>query len=453
MKNIFLLLFLTILTFDCLNAQQLKVADGYLIVNNTALVLKGMDLVNNGTVESEDGTVQFSGTTTNAITGDNAVALDTLSLNKLGGDLTLAQAISVKGQVNLESGKVVLNDETMQLLDGATINGGNSDNYIQTNGSGVLSQPVADGDVIFPVGNSSYNPIILNNSGGTADDYTVKVSDELLEDGDSGNPITQYAVNRTWKVTESTTGGSNLAMTLLWAAADEIGTTGSNYLMANYFGGWNDVGATYSGTNMGLNSMTANDLSDVGSFGVFEYQSPILATYACDENGALTVDIPTSNASTFHAQTDLTADQLIESTASVVFTAGNSINLEAGFEVAAGAYFHAFIATCEFSALSEVAVERTVNTPTPSTSSLQLKVYPNPFQNQTNIQFLLPEKSAAQLLISDLQGKIIYTKTYEATFSDWQQTTFDAGNLPSGAYFLCIRSNGQQVVKQLLVQR
>ena len=55
------------------------------------------------------------------------------------------------------------------------------------------------------------------------------------------------------------------------------------------------------------------------------------------------------------------------------------------------------------------------------------------------------------MIISDINGRILKVKEADAQ-EGWQQTNFDAGNLPSGNYMLVVRSNGQQVVKALVVQ-
>lgn len=56
------------------------------------------------------------------------------------------------------------------------------------------------------------------------------------------------------------------------------------------------------------------------------------------------------------------------------------------------------------------------------------------------------------MIISDINGRILKVKESTDVQEGWQQTNFDAGNLPSGNYMLILRSNGQQVTKQLVMQ-
>ncbi|MCX6210064.1 MAG: fibronectin type III domain-containing protein, partial [Bacteroidetes bacterium] len=139
---------------------------------------------------------------------------------------------------------------------------GSSTGYIVTNGSGGLRQTVASSNVTYPVGPSTslYNPLILNNAGGTSDTYKVVVA--------SGTPAnvpspTNAYVNDTWTVTEGTSGGSNLTVTTQWASGDEGAgfVRGSNASIGYYNGSgtsWTTIGTTISGSNPYTSSATGN---------------------------------------------------------------------------------------------------------------------------------------------------------------------------------------------------
>lgn len=437
-----------------LNAQQLKVVGGNLKVNNSSLVLQDMDLVNNGTISSTDGNIVFIGATTNTISGTASSIFDSLTISKTSGEVQLEQAVMVATHLELQNTNLNLQDNNLKMLDPSSISGASTSGYVQTSGTGTLTRPVADADVTFPIGNSSYNPAILNNDGGTADFYSIHVRDELLENGASGAQVIEYGVNRTWEIAEETTGGSDLDVTLAWDSADEIGTTGSDYVQANYNAGeWNTVASGPAGSTFGLNSFGSTDNTNLGDYAIFEDRSPITDSYICNDNGALNIPGTLSMTENYHAGTTLTSDAVVTSSASVLYTAGTSIQLQTDFEAENGAYFHAFIANCTFSNINEVE-NRTIEELTTQINQLhklQVKVFPNPFNRETNIKFFLPESDVVQLILTDLNGRILKVKEAD-TQEGWQQTNFDAGNLPSGNYMLILRSNGQQVTKQLVVQ-
>ncbi|MEM6316309.1 MAG: 3-coathanger stack domain-containing protein [Bacteroidota bacterium] len=447
--------FLFLLTFPFVNnlaAQQLKIAGGYLKINNSSnIMLQDMNLVSDGNLTASDGTVAFTGINTNTIGGTNSPTFDKLTINKASGEVQLEQTITVNNHLELTSGLLDLQDSDANLTTNATIGNASSSTYVQTSNAGTLVQQVIDSDVTFPVGNSHYNPAILNNDGGTSDFYAVRVRDEVLEDGSMGDAVTSYAVNRTWEISEQTADGSNLDITLIWDDADEIGTSGSDYVQANYDGMWTVVASGAAVGTLGLNSLSSTDNSNLGEYAVLEDRSPLTDNYICNENGSLDVTGTIGDLNNYHAQANLTSNAVLKSGANILYTASTEITLSEGFTVANGASFHAFIATCSFNAVQQLA-ERNTESPVPALTkeTLQVEVFPNPFSNSTNIEFYVGQADQIQFFISDLNGRILHSQTTDA-HSGWQQTSFEAGNLPSGTYFLYVRSNGQQAVKQLVV--
>lgn len=136
----------------------------------------------------------------------------------------LARSLYIEDSLVLGSGgKLQLGTFTLTMATGAKIVGADSSGYVVTNGSGALVRPVslADGIVSFPVGNSSYNPMLLSNYG-TADDFSVQVRDQVLEDGTTGSVITKNVVERTWLIEEATAGGSDVSVTMWWHTSDEL---------------------------------------------------------------------------------------------------------------------------------------------------------------------------------------------------------------------------------------
>ena len=203
MKNnnyLIILFFFTGLTVSNLAAQQLKVTGGYLKINNSSVVLKDMNLINDGNLTASVSTVAFTGTSTSTISGINSPTFDSLAINKTSGAVQLEQSINIDSHLELSAGLLDLQDSDASLAADATIGNPSSTTYVQTSGAGTLVQQVADSDVTFPIGNSSYNPAILNNDGGTSDFYALRVRDELLEDGTMGDAVTSsYVCNEVKK--------------------------------------------------------------------------------------------------------------------------------------------------------------------------------------------------------------------------------------------------------------
>ena len=179
-----------------------------------------------------------------------------------GGDKSLEANTFVLGMLSLESGKIVLGDFNFNLGSGSSIAGGNQGSYLKTNGNGVVSQQGGLGlTSTFPVGNSSYNPLHLANSG-TVDVFFVRVVDEVRDAGLSGNPVTNKVVNRSWLLSEGTPGGSNLTLVLHWHANDELtGFDRSDCYIANYHQNAWIIGSIEQATPIGVNEYILTDIN------------------------------------------------------------------------------------------------------------------------------------------------------------------------------------------------
>lgn len=141
----------------------------------------------------------------------------------------------------------------------------------------------------------------------------------------------------------------------------------------------------------------------------------------------------------------------VESGTTVGFAAGNTISLIEGFTVENGATFTASIQACSVSngTLVEARQEEIPTSNIPH----ELKVFPNPFRNETTIQFHLAKSSDVALSITDINGRIVHQQQYLDAQEGWQHHQFEASHLPNGMYFLYIQTAEQQMVKQLIIQK
>jgi hypothetical protein len=122
-----------------------------------------------------------------------------------------------------------LDVSTTTLTVSGTISGATSANYIKTSSTGGLKQSVSTSAVAFPVGNSAYNPITLTNNTGAADNFTVRVIDEVYANGtSSGSVVSTLRVQRTWdiaKATPSANAGTGVDMVFNWTPASHTSGT------------------------------------------------------------------------------------------------------------------------------------------------------------------------------------------------------------------------------------
>jgi hypothetical protein len=204
---------------------------------------------NNGILNSAVGTIEFIGSTGNqTITKVGGETIPYMIVNKASGNVILANNVTVSGGLTLTNGLVEVGANTL-ALGSATVSGGSATSFVKTAGSGVMSRNVSGSAVNFPVGNGSYNPAMITNAG-TADIFSVRVVDNVTTNGTGvGATTTEAVVNRTWMISEATTGGSNATLRLYWnGTGEEINAfSAASAFMAHYVAAssmWDNIGGT-----------------------------------------------------------------------------------------------------------------------------------------------------------------------------------------------------------------
>ena len=87
-----------------------------------------------------------------------------------------------------------------------------------------------------------------------------------------------------------------------------------------------------------------------------------------------------------------------------------------------------------------------------------IKVYPNPFEHQVNINFSLEAPEYVNVYIYDLQGKLV-KKIWQGTLNEghhsiqWDGTNENNGSVKSGLYFYSMSVGKKQYHGQLLLQK
>jgi autotransporter-associated beta strand protein len=205
--------------------NNLTVSSGSLVVDaGVTLTISGTftgggTIANNGTIIAK-GSSSFPGSTT------TISAMNNLTIDRSAG-VTLDKDITVTGTLTLTTG--ILDVGTTTLTVSGSIAGTTSSKYIKTSSTGGLKQSVSNSAVSFPVGNSGYNPISITNNTGSADNFTIKVIDEVYANGtSSGSTISTLRVKRIWdiaKETPSANAGTGVDMVFNWTPASHTSGT------------------------------------------------------------------------------------------------------------------------------------------------------------------------------------------------------------------------------------
>ena len=142
---------------------------------------------------------------------------------------------------------------------------------------------------------------------------------------------------------------------------------------------------------------------------------------------------------------------------STTFKAHEYVLLEAGFATGTNTDFLAIIEECEINTLNEVPVASSRSNNGTSAwqekrqqVNLQLSIAPNPFSEQTSIQYQLPETGITTIQLLDILGRPVQVIKNELQASGAYQLVVDASNLEAGAYFLSIRQGANFSAKKLI---
>jgi hypothetical protein len=230
--------------------------------------LKGNFVNNGGNIHSgSTGTLTLNGTSAQQIGGTTPTDFYCAVVVNNAGGVSLSGADEVLyNALTLTNGKFTLNAYDLTMA-AAGITATSSNYVVTSNPAGELKAAVGSSDVTFPVGDAStYNPVKLNNTGGTSDTYGVVFT------GGSTPAGATHAVNGYWAVSEGVAGGSNLAVTPQWAGTQELASFDRNDCAVGVNNGstteWKASGSAVGGDPY---TQTGSGFTSVGSFVVGDY--------------------------------------------------------------------------------------------------------------------------------------------------------------------------------------
>jgi hypothetical protein len=166
---------------------------------------------------------------------------------------------------------------------------------------------------------------------------------------------------------------------------------------------------------------------------------------------------PTDGSTTKASQSITTSGSVVVPNGqSATFRAKQSITLANGFH--AQGTFHALIGDCdeasiisntpETSYVSEVYRAPSIK----AENAFDLKIIPNPFQYSAQIRYELPTSGPVNLIIYNMQGKIVkrlLNQNHQEAGA--QQITFNAMDLESGIYFVGLSTENEFITEKMML--
>ena len=154
----------------------------------------------------------------------------------------------------------------------------------------------------------------------------------------------------------------------------------------------------------------------------------------------LTKNVESNEQRTEHAAVALTARNQIAPQASAIYTAGGSVTLQPGFMARAGSVFSASIES------RPVLGDEAAN-------QLTVIAYPNPFRQQTRVEYNLPRATQVKATLTNAQGQIVSLPS-DAKWeeSGRHEVNLSGENLPAGTYIYQLQTGGEQKTIRLIKQ-
>ncbi len=80
-----------------------------------------------------------------------------------------------------------------------------------------------------------------------------------------------------------------------------------------------------------------------------------------------------------------------------------------------------------------------------------LQNFPNPFKENTTIEFFLPKSADVEFSVYNVLGKKLLNLTDQASTSGWNTIEFDAGNLTSGVYLYELKTGNTHYINRMVI--
>ena len=240
----------------------LSLSSGTLDLGNTTLTYSGSNITrSSGDIDADAGNLEFANAS--AITLPASViktgTIANLTMNGAGG-VSLGQNITISTSVALSSGILSLGNYNL-TMNGTFSGSPGSTCYIKTDGSGSVtknSMAVSSTPFTFPVGNSAFNKLTITNQTSAADNFGVRVIDEVYDNGTGASGATVLStkprVKRTWQITKGT-GSSNSSngvdIGFYWESSHESSPAPVSYTVFHHNGTkWQEITTpSAAGTN------------------------------------------------------------------------------------------------------------------------------------------------------------------------------------------------------------
>jgi hypothetical protein len=248
--------------------------------------------------------------------GGNAVNNLTINMGSSSVSASLANDLTVNGQLNLQQGKIAAAG-TLTVAQGATLNGGSANSYVVTAGNGKLAIYLAASDsAAFQVGTAAYYApaLVAANTTSANGTVSVAVNPSVYLNGTSGTMLstTESVVDATWYITSSAATGINYNIYLVWNSSMEVNSFDRTqaYIAHYTAGAWDKVAVSSSSSlGAGMYAQSRMNVSSPGPFVVADKNASMTNVAAIHTSNAVSV-YPNPATNTLSFKSPVTIDRV-----------------------------------------------------------------------------------------------------------------------------------------------
>ena len=425
---------------------SIAVASGATLTPSTSgLNYQNATFTNNGTILTN--TLTFNGSTAQTLSGNGSIAK--LTINNANG-LSISGTQTITTALTLTNGNIQLSANDLSI-GSSTLTGGSASSYIKTNSTGNLKRSVGTSPVLFPVGESNYTPVTINQTSGT-DVYAVRVSDGI----DIAHQLlgTQF-VAKEWDISRTPSNMTAATVKMEWNAGEEgVGFSCATAQMLHHNGTtWQALPLSGTTTSCATSprSITKTGVTSFSPFAIglpaFVLSAELIDFKAISHKSTIDLWWQTAAESDLsHFEIEQSADGLNFSKIGESKAAGkpNSYLFTPKRPLSILTYFRLKIVNSDgrfsYSKILSVAFGK----------DLTVKAFPNPVQNELTID-VFSESKYLEIGVVDVLGRSVFQKKEENTDGP-KLLTINALDWVSGIYFLKV-SDGKNVFQQKIVKR
>ncbi|MCP4441845.1 MAG: T9SS type A sorting domain-containing protein [Aureispira sp.] len=392
-------------------------------IDNEGNIYLDLNWVQNGGLSTYTGNgwMWFEGTGNQNLFSASALVVPRLRVDN-GQRLVLLSPVMVSTQVDLmNNGNIELGANDLTINSGGTIVNYNAANFVVTNGTGSLKQEVAGANVVFPVGETIYNPATLNNAG-TTDNISVRVVDQVQTGYPVGGVEIDGVVGKAWFIEEETIGGSDVTMTLQWNTADELLGFDRTVSGISHWDvvGWDRSPTWTNATNVGGTSwtQTRTGITSFSPFAVEDIQKDLpveLLTFVAKRMNVTEVQLDWSTATEINNK-GFEVERMLENETEFtqiawVDGAGSTTTVQK----------YGLLDNNSYSGISYYRLKQVDFDGSFSYSDIravrgieaqgEISVFPNPTENFLNIRFADIESTEVAIRIYAVDGKLLLNRT------------------------------------------